>query len=105
MFTDDTYDNFAVRLEFKLPPGGNNGLALRSPVTDKEVAYEGMELQILDDSDAKYKDLHPYQSHGSLYGLAPALTGYLRPVGEWNYEEADHQRRQDNRRTSTATKS
>jgi hypothetical protein len=88
MFTDDTYDNFAVRFEFKLPPGGNNGLGLRSPVTDKEVAYEGMESQILDDGDVKYKGwLHPYQVHGSLYGLAPALRGYLRPVGQWNYEE------------------
>lgn len=87
MFTDDTYDNFAVRLEFKLTPGGNNGLGLRSPVTDKEVAYEGMESQILDDGHPKYKNLHPYQAHGSLYGLAPALKGYLRPVGQWNYEE------------------
>jgi hypothetical protein len=31
--------------------------------------------------------LHPYQFCGSLYGLAPALTGYLRPVGEWNFEQ------------------
>jgi hypothetical protein len=87
MFTDDTYDNFAVRLEFKLPPGGNNGLALRSPITDKDVAYEGMESQILDHTHPKYKNLHPYQAHGSLYGLAPALKGYLRPVGQWNFEE------------------
>ncbi len=88
MFTDDTYDNFAVRLEFKLPPGGNNGLGLRSPITDKEVAYVGMESQILDDGDPKYAGwLHPYQTHGSLYGLAPALRGYLRPVGQWNYEQ------------------
>jgi hypothetical protein len=87
MFTDDSYDNFAVRFEFKLPPGGNNGLGLRSPVTDKDVAYEGMESQILDHTDPKYKDLHPYQTHGSLYGLAPAMKGYLRPVGQWNFEE------------------
>jgi hypothetical protein len=31
--------------------------------------------------------LHDYQFHGSLYGLAPAMRGYLRPVGEWNYQE------------------
>lgn len=86
MFTKDTYDNFVVRLEFKIPPGnGNNGLAIRSPVTNKEVAYEGMEVQIL---SAEYPGkLHEYQYHGSLYGLAPALKGYLRPVGQWNYEQ------------------
>jgi len=25
--------------------------------------------------------------HGSVYGIGPAHRGYLRPVGEWNYEE------------------
>jgi hypothetical protein len=86
--TKDTFDNYVVQLEFKLPPAGNNGLAIRTPDNVGDAAYEGMELQILDDGDAKYKDLHDYQSHGSLYGLAPALRGYLRPVGEWNFEEA-----------------
>ena len=87
LFTDDTYENFVARLEFKLPPGGNNGLAIRSPITKGDVAYEGMEVQVLDDTDPKYADLHHYQVSGSLYGLAPALRGYLRPVGEWNYEQ------------------
>jgi hypothetical protein len=31
--------------------------------------------------------LHDYQYHGSVYGLAPAHRGYLRPVGEWNFQE------------------
>jgi hypothetical protein len=88
MFTKEEYDNFVVRLEFKLPHGANNGLGIRSPITDKEVAYVGMESQILDDGDSKYKGwLHPYQVHGSLYGMAPAQRGYLRPVGEWNCQE------------------
>jgi hypothetical protein len=87
LFTDDSYDNFVARLEFKLPPGGNNGLAIRAPTTQSDIAYEGMEVQVLDDTDAQYKDLHPYQFCGSLYGLAPSHTGYLRPVGEWNYEQ------------------
>jgi hypothetical protein len=87
MFTDDTYSDFVARLEFKLPPAGNNGIAIRSPLTNEEVAYVGMESQILDNTASTYKNLHEYQFCGSLYGLAPALKGYLRPVGEWNYEE------------------
>jgi hypothetical protein len=87
MFTKDLYDNFTVRLEFKLPPGGNNGLGFRSPISDDDIAYVGMESQILDNTAKKYKNLHEYQVHGSLYGLAPAIRGYLRPVGQWNYEE------------------
>jgi Domain of Unknown Function (DUF1080) len=87
LFTDDSYDNFVARLEFKLPPGGNNGLAIRAPMTQSDIAYEGMEVQVLDDTAAQYKDLHPYQHCGSLYGLAPSHTGYLRPVGDWNFEQ------------------
>src|SRR5690606_31784991 len=31
LYTKDTYADFQVQLEFKLPPGGNNGLAIRYP--------------------------------------------------------------------------
>ena len=31
IFTKETYEDFVVQFEFKLPPGGNNGLALRYP--------------------------------------------------------------------------
>ncbi len=87
LLTEETFEDFVVRLEFKLPPGGNNGLAIRSPLGNDELAYLGMELQVLDNSAPQYADLADYQLHGSLYGLAPALRGYLRPVGEWNYQE------------------
>jgi hypothetical protein len=87
LFTEDKFDNFVLRFEFKLPPGGNNGVGLRAPFTQDQLAYAAMEIQILDDDDPQYADLHDYQFHGSLYGLAPAARGYLRPDGQWNYEE------------------
>ncbi len=87
LLTEREYGNFVARLEFKLPPGGNNGLAIRTPSPETDPAYDGVELQVLDDGDPKYADLHDYQVHGSAYGLAPAHRGYLRPTGEWNYEE------------------
>jgi hypothetical protein len=87
LHTSGEYADFAVRLEFKLPKGGNNGLAIRYP-GEGDTAYTGMcELQILDDSDPKYSRLDPRQAHGSAYGMAAAARGYLRPVGEWNYQE------------------
>jgi Domain of Unknown Function (DUF1080) len=79
--------DFAARVEFKLPPGGNNGLAVRYP-GHGDTAYLGMcELQILDDGDRRYSRLDPRQAHGSAYGMVPAKRGYLRPVGQWNFEE------------------
>jgi hypothetical protein len=87
LFTNDEFDNFVVRFEFKMPPGGNNGIGLRAPITQDQLAFVATEIQLLDDSDPKYADLHDYQVHGSLYGLAPADRGYLRPDGEWNWQE------------------
>ena len=87
LFTEETYQNFAVRLEFKLPPGGNNGLAIRYPGKGR-ASYAGMcELQVLDDSAAKYAKLDARQFHGSAYGIAAAKTGFLKPVGEWNHQQ------------------
>jgi hypothetical protein len=87
LLSEDEFDNFVVRLEFKLPPGGNNGLAIRAPRGVDDAAYSAIELQVLDDSASQYADLEQYQYHGSAYGLAPATRGYLRPAGEWNYQE------------------
>lgn len=81
------FSDFVVRFEFKLPPGGNNGLAIRYPGSG-DTAYSGMcELQVLDNTAAKYAKLDDRQYHGSAYGIAAAKRGFQRPVGEWNYQE------------------
>lgn len=87
LYTKDEYKNFSFRFEFQLTPGANNGLGVRAPL-EGDAAYVGMELQILDNEADIYKDLHVYQYHGSVYGVIPAKRGYLKPVGEWNTEEA-----------------
>lgn len=86
LFTKEEFSDFVFRFEFKLTPGANNGLGIRAPY-EGDAAYEGMELQILDNEAPIYKDLHVYQYHGSIYGTIPAKRGFLKPVGEWNYEE------------------
>ncbi|MBX3179618.1 MAG: DUF1080 domain-containing protein [Candidatus Hydrogenedentes bacterium] len=87
LHTEESYSDFVVRLEFKLPPAGNNGLAIRYPGSGG-ASYDGMtELQILDNTAEVYNQLDSRQYHGSAYGMAPAHRGYLRPVGEWNYQE------------------
>ncbi|MEM7476342.1 MAG: family 16 glycoside hydrolase [Planctomycetota bacterium] len=87
LYTDEVYENFVTRIEFKLPPGGNNGLAIRYPGHGR-ASYDGMcELQVLDNEHPKYAKLDPRQYHGSIYGIAAAHRGYLRPAGQWNYQE------------------
>jgi hypothetical protein len=87
LHTKDEFQDFIVRLEFQLPPAGNNGLAIRYP-GQGDPAYAGMcELQVLDTEHPNYKNLDPRQAHGSAYGMAAAHRGYLRPAGQWNYEQ------------------
>jgi hypothetical protein len=86
LYTADEFANFILRFEFRLTPGANNGLGIRTPLSG-DAAYAGMEIQILDDTSPKYKGLKPYQFHGSIYGVVPARQGFLKPVGEWNTEE------------------
>lgn len=86
IYTDKEYSDFIMRFEFQLTPGANNGLGIRTPL-EGDAAYVGMELQILDNEAEIYKDLKPYQYHGSVYGIIPALRVYLKPIGEWNYQE------------------
>ncbi len=84
IYTKEEYADFVVRLEFKLPPNGNNGLALRYPGSG-DTAYSGMcELQTLDDA---YKGIDPRQAHGSAYGMVAAVRGFQHPIGQWNHQE------------------
>lgn len=86
LFTKEEFSDFVFRFEFQLTPGANNGLGIRAPL-EGDAAYVGMELQILDNDAPIYKNLAEYQYHGSIYGTIPAKRGFLKPVGEWNYQE------------------
>ena len=87
LFTEKEFANFVFRFEFMLTPGANNGIGVRAPY-EGDAAYQGMEIQILDDSDAMYKGrIRPEQYHGSIYDAIPARTGFRNPPGQWNEEE------------------
>ena len=87
IYTKAEYGDFVARLEIKIPPGGNNGLAIRYP-GQGDTAYVGMcELQVLDNDAAQYAKLDPRQYHASAYGMAAAHRGFHRPSGEWNFQE------------------
>ncbi|NNE00069.1 MAG: DUF1080 domain-containing protein [Pirellulaceae bacterium] len=97
--TQQQYGDFAFEFEFKLEESGNNGIGIRVPAGGHP-ARDGMEIQILDHGGSRYGGeaemangkkrkmswLKPWQYHGSIYGITPAKTGYLNPVGQWNKE-------------------
>ncbi len=96
--TNKDYSDFAFSFEFKLEESGNNGIGIRVP-EGGHASRDGMEIQILDHNGSKYQTeievsgkkrkaswLKPWQVHGSIYGIYPAKTGYLKPPSEWNQQ-------------------
>ena len=87
IFTKEKFDDFIIDFEFKLPVGGNNGLAIRYPGKGNP-AYNGMcELQVLDSEHPRYAKLDSRQYHGSAYGIAAARHGFLKETNKWNHQE------------------
>lgn len=86
LFTKASYADFRLKFEFRLTPGANSGIGIRAPLAG-DAAFDGIEIQILDNSSPKYANLAPWQYHGSIYGVVPAKREHLKPVGEWNQQE------------------
>ncbi len=96
--TKQDFQDFRLRMEFKLAPGANSGLFLRGDRAGGDPAYSGCEVQIIDDHGWEGLAGFPLQERqkcGSLYGaVAAQAPGALRPTGEWNtYEVLMHGRR------------
>lgn len=86
----EQFDDFNLRLEYKVKPGGNSGVYVRVPESGAHHgAGAGVEVQILDDHHPRYATLKPYQFCGSLYKIAPAVEHVTLPAGRWNQLEID----------------
>ena len=84
--TEKMYSDYVLKLDFRIPKGGNSGVGLRFPAAG-DPAHVGMEIQILDDEAPQYAKLVPAQYTGGIYYQAAARKGALKPVDEWNSYE------------------
>lgn len=86
--TDDEYENFDLKLEWKVASGGNSGIIL---FINEDKKYEhtwhtGPEMQVLD--NAKHKDASIVKHRaGDLYDLITSSPETVKPAGEWNQVE------------------
>ncbi|MGQ1785365.1 3-keto-disaccharide hydrolase [Saccharicrinis sp. GN24d3] len=90
IITTEKYDNFHLKLDWKLSPEGNSGImyhVVEAPEL-KSTYYSGPEYQIIDDIGFP-GGVTPYNSTGANYAMTPADTTQkvLYPVGEWNSSE------------------
>lgn len=81
--TREQYDNFELRLEWKVARGGNSGIMFRC-TEDKNYPWEtGPEMQVLDD-EAHPDGANVLTSAGSCYALIARGRDVARPAGQWN---------------------
>ena len=86
--TVEMYDDFELKLDFKLTEGANSGIKYFVRDEDAKKGKElGLEFQVLDDKkhpDAK-KGINGNRTVASLYDLIAADKGKeVKAVGEWN---------------------
>jgi hypothetical protein len=86
IYTTREYANFHLRFDYKLTAGADNGVGVRTPQTG-DPGFVGMEIQLLDESAERFRDVAPWQSNGSLCGIVVAKQGFQKHVGEWNNED------------------
>lgn len=83
LYTTSEYANFVLRLEYRMEPGGNSGVAIRAPGHGRASSL-GIEIQIIDNDHPRWKGLRPEQLNGSIYDVIPARSGYRSLPGQWN---------------------
>jgi hypothetical protein len=81
--TVDEYANFELRLQWKIPEGGNSGIMYRVSEDYAAPYHSGPEYQVLD--DARHADgRNRLTAAGSNYGLDAPPEGVVKRAGEWN---------------------
>jgi hypothetical protein len=79
------WSDFVLSLDFKISPGCNSGIFLRTyplePRPGKDVGFNGIEVAIDDTTGAGFHDT------GAIYDLVRASKNAMLPAGEWNHIE------------------
>lgn len=83
LMTVEQFNDFELRLEWKISENGNSGIMFHVATGDQYPYESGPEFQVL--HNAGHKDgANPITSAGSNYAMHPAVKDVTRPVGEWN---------------------
>lgn len=89
LVTDKEYENYHLRLEWKISPGGNSGIIFNvHEDADKYGATyaTGPEMQVLDNDEHPDGKITTHRA-GDLYDLISSSSEPVRAPGEWNLAE------------------
>ncbi len=79
IWTDDSYSDFVLDLEFKLSRNCNSGIFIRSD--PQNPVQGGFEIQLY---DSHKKDVIGSHDCGALYDAVVPSANAVKPAGEWN---------------------
>jgi hypothetical protein len=83
ILTIEQYENFELKIDWRVAPGGNSGIMYRVAETEGAPYMTGPEYQVLD--NAKHPDgKNPKTSAGSIYAVYAPAKDVSKPAGEWN---------------------
>ena len=79
------YENFDLKLEWKIAIAGNSGIFIlaNETVADRQIYSRAPEIQILDNERHPDRKLASHRS-GSLYDMISSPATSHKPAGEWN---------------------
>ena len=83
IITEAEFENFELRLEWKISPGGNSGIFFRVSENRKFSWHTGPEMQVLDNTGHK-DGRNSLTSAGSNYALHAPTKDVTREVGLYN---------------------
>lgn len=89
LVTDNDFENFDLKLEWKISKGGNSGILFyvnEDTVKYKYTFHTGPEMQVLDNNGHPDGKIHKHRA-GDLYDLIACSTETVKAVGEWNQVE------------------
>ena len=89
LVTNDEFDNFHLKLEWKISPSGNSGIIFyvhEDLAQFKNTYNTGPEMQVLDNNGHADAKIHKHRA-GDLYDLIASSSEPVKPVGEWNLAE------------------
>jgi hypothetical protein len=89
ILTNDEYDNFHFKTDWKIAPNGNSGIifyAHEDKAKFKNTYETGPEMQVLDNAGHPDAKIIKHRA-GDLYDLISSSSEPVKPAGEWNHAE------------------
>jgi len=89
LVTDNSFENFDLKLEWRISKNGNSGIIflVQEDTTKYKRTYNsGPEMQVLDNDGHPDGKITKHRA-GDLYDLIKSSSEPVKPVGEWNQAE------------------